>query len=89
MFPRFSLFPEGVVSWRDSHHGFEHWRGRLSVGAAFCEWILTLLVIAFTLTFVAEFQVRIFVCIKYFYFICFFFYTTSSEKKTGKIQSNR
>ena len=49
-------FVEGAVTWKDSHHGFEHWRGRLSVGAAFCEWILTLLVIAFTLTFVSEFQ---------------------------------
>jgi hypothetical protein len=44
------------VTWRDAHHGLDHWRGRLSVGAAFCEWFLTLLVIAFTLTFVSEFQ---------------------------------
>ena len=46
----------GSVTWRDAHHGLDHWRGRLSVGAAFCEWFLTLLVIAFTLTFVSEFQ---------------------------------
>jgi len=51
------LFPDtGSVTWRDAHHGIDHWRGRLSVGAAFCEWFLTLLVIAFTLTFVSEFQ---------------------------------
>ena len=46
----------GQVAWRDTNHGMDHWRGQLSVGAAFCEWIMTLLVIAFTLTFVSEFQ---------------------------------
>jgi hypothetical protein len=51
-----SFSDTGQVAWRDTNHGLDHWRGQLSVGAAFCEWIMTLLVIAFTLTFVSEFQ---------------------------------
>lgn len=47
----------GEILWNDVHHdNRDHWRGKLSLTAAFCEWILALLIVAFTFTLVPEFK---------------------------------
>ncbi len=47
---------DGGLVWDDSYHSMDSFRGRLSLTAAFCEWMVALLSVVFTLTFVPEYR---------------------------------
>ena len=46
----------GESTWNDSSHTLDTWHGRISISAAFCEWLLSLLVVLFMLSFIPDFK---------------------------------